>query len=164
MLPDARSSAVVVHDGVTVLEVMEKRHPARLLRRPLLVARAAGLSAPQIDWGTATDLSRTPTASARCCATAMSASFAKSEATRPIVSSARSTATHEGATGFSFAIWAPNARRVSVVGDFNNWDGRAHAMRLRHDGGIWELFIPDLKLGSRYKFEIISARAATCCR
>ncbi|HET7412739.1 MAG TPA: 1,4-alpha-glucan branching enzyme, partial [Pararhizobium sp.] len=50
---------------------------------------------------------------------------------------------HEGATGVHFAVWAPNARRVSVVGDFNDWDGRRHVMRLRRGTGIWEIFVPD---------------------
>ena len=54
-----------------------------------------------------------------------------------------------------FAVWAPNARRVSVVGDFNAWDGRRHTMRKRIDSGIWEIFIPDIDEGSVYKFEII---------
>ena len=49
---------------------------------------------------------------------------------------------HEGATGFNFAVWAPNAKRVSVVGEFNDWDGRRHTMRNRADTGIWEIFIP----------------------
>lgn len=63
---------------------------------------------------------------------------------------------HEGVEGVSFAVWAPNARRVSVVGDFNNWDGRRHPMRLHHSAGIWDLFIPRLKVGERYKYEIVS--------
>jgi 1,4-alpha-glucan branching enzyme len=56
--------------------------------------------------------------------------------------------------GVAFAVWAPSAKRVSVVGDFNNWDGRRHAMRLRHDCGVWEIFIPGLEPGERYKYEI----------
>ncbi|MGR6433156.1 1,4-alpha-glucan branching protein GlgB [Rhizobium sp. PAMB 3174] len=63
--------------------------------------------------------------------------------------------TLEGVDGFHFAVWAPNARRVSVVGDFNNWDGRLHTMRLRLDTGIWEIFAPDVPIGSAYKFEIV---------
>ena len=63
--------------------------------------------------------------------------------------------THEGAEGVHFAVWAPNARRVSVVGDFNDWDGRRHVMRKRSDVGIWEIFAPDVKPGAAYKFEII---------
>ena len=59
-----------------------------------------------------------------------------------------------GVHGVLFATWAPNAERVSVVGDFNHWDGRCHPMRNRGQGGIWELFIPELKTGDLYKFEI----------
>jgi len=61
---------------------------------------------------------------------------------------------HEVA-GVRFAVWAPNARRVSVVADFNGWDGRRHPMRLRVGSGVWELFVPHAGLGDRYKFEIV---------
>ena len=64
--------------------------------------------------------------------------------------------TVNGIEGVRFAVWAPNARRVSVVGDFNIWDGRRHCMRLRHGSGIWELFIPGVQAGERYKYEIVS--------
>ncbi len=60
----------------------------------------------------------------------------------------------DGIHGVLFAVWAPNAERVSVVGDFNNWDGRRHPMRVRGGGGVWELFIPDLGPGHIYKYEI----------
>ncbi len=63
----------------------------------------------------------------------------------------------DGLSGVHFAVWAPNARRVSVVGDFNHWDGRRHPMRLRHDAGVWELFIPGLGRGTLYKYEILGA-------
>ncbi len=59
--------------------------------------------------------------------------------------------------GVRFAVWAPNARRVSVVGSFNQWDGRRHGMRLRHAAGIWDIFVPHAALGDLYKFEIIAA-------
>jgi 1,4-alpha-glucan branching enzyme len=59
-------------------------------------------------------------------------------------------------TGVHFAVWAPNAHRVSVVGDFNRWDGRVHVMRLLAPNGIWEIFLPDLADGEKYKFEILT--------
>ncbi|WEZ85102.1 1,4-alpha-glucan branching protein GlgB [Rhizobium sp. 32-5/1] len=62
---------------------------------------------------------------------------------------------HDGADGFHFAVWAPNARRVSVVGEFNEWDGRRHVMRLRSDTGIWEIFLPGVQEGMVYKYEIV---------
>jgi 1,4-alpha-glucan branching enzyme len=57
-------------------------------------------------------------------------------------------------TGVHIAVWAPNADRVSVIGDFNGWDGRVHAMRLLAPSGVWEIFIPELRDGEKYKFEI----------
>ena len=61
---------------------------------------------------------------------------------------------HGGVSGVAFAVWAPNAAGVSVVGDFNHWDGRIHQMRMLGGSGIWELFIPELKPGACYKYEL----------
>ncbi len=63
--------------------------------------------------------------------------------------------THLGLEGVLFAVWAPNARRVSVVGDFNGWDGRRDPMRKRVDSGVWETFLPGLAAGAVYKYEIV---------
>ncbi len=60
----------------------------------------------------------------------------------------------DGVAGTAFAVWAPNARSVSVVGDFNSWDGRLHPMRSLGSSGIWELFIPGIAEGVKYKFEL----------
>ncbi|MCK0168466.1 1,4-alpha-glucan branching protein GlgB [Jannaschia sp. S6380] len=68
---------------------------------------------------------------------------------------------HEGVAGTAFAVWAPNARRVSVVGHFNAWDGRRHPMRRRLGGGLWELFVPDMGVGELYKFEIVGVHGQT---
>ena len=57
-----------------------------------------------------------------------------------------------------FAVWAPNAKRVSVVGDFNLWDGRKHAMQARGSSGVWELFVPGIGEGAAYKYEIRTQR------
>lgn len=64
---------------------------------------------------------------------------------------------HEGAKGVRFAVWAPGASRVSVVGEFNHWDGRRHPMRARGTTGVWEIFLPGLHEGARYKFEVRTA-------
>jgi 1,4-alpha-glucan branching enzyme len=61
----------------------------------------------------------------------------------------------EGVRGVRFAVWAPNARRVSVVGPFNGWDGRRHPMRLHPGSGVWEIFIPEVEAGAYYKYEIL---------
>ena len=61
----------------------------------------------------------------------------------------------EGIAGVRFAVWAPNAQRASVVGDFNGWDGRRHPMRKRHGAGVWELFIPRIGPGALYKYEMV---------
>ena len=64
---------------------------------------------------------------------------------------------HEGHDGVHFAVWAPNASRVSVVGDFNGWDGRRHVMRKRLNTGIWEIFVPGAVDGQAYKYELLDA-------
>ncbi|SFX93741.1 1,4-alpha-glucan branching enzyme [Paracoccus pantotrophus] len=64
---------------------------------------------------------------------------------------------HQGTAGTHFAVWAPNARRVSLIGDFNAWDGRRHVMRRRGATGVWEIFMPGLGEGTAYKYEILGA-------
>ena len=64
---------------------------------------------------------------------------------------------HEGAHGVHFAVWAPNAARVSVVGDFNDWDASRHVMRRRLDTGVWEIFVPDIGAGRAYKYRVVAA-------
>ncbi|MGR3806735.1 1,4-alpha-glucan branching protein GlgB [Pasteurella testudinis] len=61
----------------------------------------------------------------------------------------------DGVAGVNFILWAPNAKRVSVVGDFNFWDGRRHPMRFHPENGLWEIFIPKVTLGSLYKYELL---------
>ncbi len=70
----------------------------------------------------------------------------------------------DGVSGTSFAVWSPNARKVSVVGDFNNWDGRVNPMRLVGSSGVWEVFIANVASGVRYKFELVDAQGNLCLR
>jgi 1,4-alpha-glucan branching enzyme len=65
--------------------------------------------------------------------------------------------TERGVAGVAFAVWAPNARAVRVVGNFNSWDGRLHPMRTMGSSGVWELFVPEIGPGTYYKFEIVGA-------
>ena len=67
---------------------------------------------------------------------------------------------HEGTSGVHFAVWAPNASQVSVVGDFNDWDHRRHPMRRRLDIGVWELFVPSIGAGRAYKYRIVGPDGA----
>src|SRR5262249_17033015 len=62
--------------------------------------------------------------------------------------------------GVSFAVWAPNARRVSVVGDFSRWDGRQFPMRMLGSSGVWEIFVPGVDAEALYKFEILTREGA----
>jgi len=66
----------------------------------------------------------------------------------------------DGISGYQFAVWVPGAKRVSLVGDFNAWDGRRHPMRCRGESGIWELFVPGLCAGDSYKYDILTAKDA----
>ncbi|MEO7157598.1 MAG: 1,4-alpha-glucan branching enzyme, partial [Vicinamibacterales bacterium] len=68
---------------------------------------------------------------------------------------------HDGVSGVHFAVWAPNARQITVVGDFNSWHGGAHPMRSLAQSGYWELFVPGLGQGTNYKFEILGADGRT---
>ncbi len=81
--------------------------------------------------------------------------FSEGTDRRPYTKLGSHVRTIKGVKGVSFAVWAPSAKRVSVVGDFNHWDGRYHPMRVLGSSGIWELFIPGLEEWCYYKFEII---------
>ncbi|HLT69309.1 MAG TPA: 1,4-alpha-glucan branching protein GlgB [Acidimicrobiales bacterium] len=72
--------------------------------------------------------------------------------------------THQDVEGTAFAVWAPNARAVRVVGDWNGWDGRVHPMRVLGGSGVWEIFVPEARPGHRYKFEVVGADGSTTLR
>jgi 1,4-alpha-glucan branching enzyme len=71
---------------------------------------------------------------------------------------------HDGVVGTAFTVWAPNARGVRVVGDFNGWDGGSHTMRLLGSSGVWELFVRDAGEGDHYKFEVVTAQGRTALK
>jgi 1,4-alpha-glucan branching enzyme len=79
---------------------------------------------------------------------------------RPYTALGAHAMVQQGVAGVRFAVWAPTARRVSVVGDFNQWDGRRHPMRYRHEAGVWEIFVPHVIEGDLYKFELLSKDGA----
>lgn len=152
-LPDASRAVIVSTDGKKMLTQMERIDPAGFF-----VAQVEGADRPRyrIEIDTAAgsvvreDAYRfEPTLDD----TALSATTAVGS-DAPFRVLGVHQVTSDGVDGFRFAVWAPNAQRVSVVGDFNDWDGRCHPMRLRHSVGVWELFLPDCRLGQRYKFEI----------
>ena len=86
--------------------------------------------------------------------------FAEGRNFRPWLSLGAHVVQYGDVSGVRFAVWAPNAKRVSVVGSFNNWDGRRHPMRLRHQSGVWEIFVPHAGAGDLYKFEIVNGNGA----
>ena len=158
MLPQARTAAVVTRDG-QVLAAMERRHEAGFFvarfqsrSRPsyrLRIENAGGTRVVTDPYSFGPVLAGQDLERARHVGD--DALYHSLGAHRAVV---------DGVHGFLFAVWAPNARRVAVVGDFNDWDGRRHPMRVRHEGGAWELFIPELEPGGRYKYEIKSATGA----
>src|SRR5215210_2970254 len=154
MLPEASAASVTLDAGTAI--AMEKRHDAGFF-----VARFEAPSRPNyrlsLEVGGRT-VTREDTYRFGGCLTdediAALRDVGGDAAYRKLGAQA---ATLGGVAGFNFAVWAPNARRVSVIGDFNDWDGRRHPMRLRHAGGVWELFVPQIGPGTRYKFEIKGA-------
>ena len=160
-VPGAESVEAIARDGERS-RTLARPASRRLLRgaardpRPLPAARPGAATTP----GRST--TRTPTA--RCSAPWTTGSSLEGTHARLFDRLGAHAIEHEGTAGVHFAVWAPNARRVSVVGDFNAWDGRRHVMRRRVDIGVWEIFVPGLGNGTLYKYEIRRRRAASCCR
>ena len=99
----------------------------------------------------------TPTASGPPSASSTCTSSARAAIASCGAGSGLEVIDHQGVTGVAFAVWAPNARGVSLVSDANGWDGRVQPMRSLGASGVWELFVPDIGAGTRYKFRIIRA-------
>jgi 1,4-alpha-glucan branching enzyme len=157
LLPDAEDVAVIESASGEVVARGERIHPAGLFAATLPDGREPFRYRLRVTWGGHTqefdDVYRFPPVLGDLDLHLLVegnhlASYQKLGA-HPIA--------HDGAEGVAFAVWAPNAQRVSVVGDFNGWDGRRMPMRRRHTGGLWELFVPGLRPGHLYKYELLGA-------
>ena len=160
LLPGA--TAVAVHDAKTGrrLAALAQRDPAGLFEGTLPRRKNRFDYRLQVDWahGAATRQAD-PYATGLLLGNADLHYFSEGTHLRPFeMLGALPMVLGEGDTavaGVRFSVWAPNARRVSVVGDFNTWDGRRHPMRSRGASGVWEIFIPHAAVGDRYKFELL---------
>ena len=154
MLPEASAARVIAADGAAVLAEMTRVHAAGLfvgwlrqdVRPNYRLAVDDGAGSETVRHDPYSFMAALPDDRVAAVRGGDEAAYADVLGARPL--------TLGGVDGFVFAVWAPNARRVSVVGDFNGWDGRRHPMRLRHEAGIWELFVPGVGAGRPYKYEI----------
>ncbi|WP_407730542.1 1,4-alpha-glucan branching protein GlgB [Pseudomonas helleri] len=154
-LPGAVSVQVLAREGQALLGSLEQAQTPGLFVGHFVQAQAYLL---QVDWGDAQQISEDPYSFGPLLGEMDLYLFAEGNH-RDLSHCLGAQQTHvDGVPGVRFAVWAPNARRVSVVGDFNGWDGRRHPMRLRHPSGVWELFVPRLLAGEAYKYEILGAQ------
>ncbi|MCC6734819.1 MAG: 1,4-alpha-glucan branching protein GlgB [Bauldia sp.] len=152
-LPQASRAVVISRDGKRSLSPMFRAHPAGFF---IATIRSDGKPAYclAVDSAAGSTVEHDPYAFGSSITGDELAALRDVGSDRPYHILGTHSVTLDGVKGFRFAVWAPNAQRVSVVGDFNGWDGRRHPMRLRHEAGVWELFIPGVTAGRRYKYEI----------
>ncbi|MFO1496351.1 MAG: 1,4-alpha-glucan branching protein GlgB [Lysobacterales bacterium] len=160
LLPGARSVDVLDVGSTSTVATLEARHPDGVFEARLGVRERFDYRL-RVQWSSGA-----------------SGVYADAYAYGSLIEDAELQAFHEGrhgrpyallgahpvdlgrVAGTRFAVWAPNARRVSVVGSFNDWDGRRHPMRLRHQAGVWEIAIPHVGPGDYYKYEVLGADGA----
>ncbi len=148
--PGALGVQVLARDGGAVLGRLEQVHPAGLFAGPA----PAGPYLLRVEWPGLPQETEDPYSFGLLLGALDLHLFAEGrhfELARVFGAQAMQV---EGVAGVRFAVWAPNARRVAVVGPFNGWDGRRHPMRRRAEAGVWELFLPRLPPGTLYKYEI----------
>jgi len=150
--PGARGVAVV--DEADKATTLEQVHPAGLFAGPV---DGEGRYRLRIDWPDTREETADPYAFGRLLGDMDLHLIAEGRHQELGNCLGAHVMTLDGVAGTRFAVWAPNARRVSVVGDFNGWDGRRHPMRLRREAGVWEIFLPGIGPGRRYKYEILGA-------
>ena len=157
LLPGARSVAVVHAGSGDALAVLA-RHGYSDVFAALVPAAPARLGyLLQVDWGSHTSELEDPYRFGPVLGDTDVWLLAEGTHLRPFEQLGAHLREIDGVRGVAFAVWAPNAKRVSVVGDFNQWDGRRHMMRLRRECGVWEMFAPHLVAGDAYEFELLSA-------
>ncbi|WP_460448017.1 1,4-alpha-glucan branching protein GlgB [Alsobacter sp. SYSU BS001988] len=155
MLPQALRVWIVGVDGETELAAMQRRHPAGFFTGRFESGGRPGYRL-RIETADSTSVAYDPYSFMNVLGEEELIHIASPGSDTVYRALGAHRRTIGGVEGFAVAVWAPNASRVSVVGDFNGWDGRRHPMRLRHQAGIWELFLPEVPAGGRYKFEIRS--------
>ncbi|MBI0330135.1 1,4-alpha-glucan branching protein GlgB [Burkholderia plantarii] len=151
LFPGAHAVQVVARDGGRVLGELERVAPAGCFAGEIEADEPYRLA---IDWITATQEIEDIYAFGPLLDDAALARFASGDPFAVLDCLGARLAEIDGVAGVIFAVWAPAAARVSVVGDFNAWDGRRNPMRLRRPWGVWELFIPAVHAGARYKYEL----------
>jgi 1,4-alpha-glucan branching enzyme len=158
LLPGARAVAVRARDGGRGLAELPLRHPDGLFEGPLPAADAHTAYRLQVRWA---DGSEQHCADAYACGPLLDPAdlyyLGEGSHLRPYTVLGAQPLAVDGVEGVRFALWAPNARRVSVVGDFNAWDARRHPMRLHPGAGVWEIFVPHAGVGQRYKYALLGA-------
>ena len=158
LLPGARSVAVVHAGSGWPLAQLERQGDSDVFAALVPAAEARLGYRLQVDWGKHTTQLEDPYRFPPVLGETDVWLLAEGTHLRPFEQLGAHLREMDGVHGVAFAVWAPNARRVSVVGDFNQWDGRRHMMRLRRECGVWEIFAPHVATGDSYEFEILSAR------
>ena len=159
LLPGAREVEVISLSGA-LLAKLPLVHPDGLFDGALEAGRMRCDYRLRVRWDEATHVIDDPYRFAPLLGEADAWLIAEGRHTRLYEVLGAHPRTLEGVAGTVFAVWAPGARRVAVVGDFNFWDGRRHPMRLRRECGVWELFVPGVAAGAHYKYEILDAGGA----
>ncbi|MBS0453385.1 MAG: 1,4-alpha-glucan branching protein GlgB [Proteobacteria bacterium] len=158
LLPGARSVAVVQASSGWPLAELERQGTSDLFAALVPAAEARLGYHLQVDWGTHSSRLEDPYRFPPVLGETDVWLLAEGTHLRPFEQLGAHLREIDGVHGVAFAMWAPNARRVSVVGNFNQWDGRRHMMRLRRECGVWEIFAPHVGPGDSYEFEILSSR------
>ena len=155
-LPGAHAVRVIGAADARVLGSLLQRHADGVFEGPVALSSALSAYRLQITWADGnTSVEHDPYRFGPLLGELDAWLLAEGTHLRPFEVLGAFAREFDGVAGTGFAVWAPNASRVSVVGDFNHWNGSRHPMRLRRECGVWELFVPGVAEGARYKFELL---------